>query len=425
MKSKKMIGIIGAGTLYMCLCMQGMNAQPSSGWRGVNRDGAYDGNGLPETWPKEGPPLLWETFDAGKGYSSPVIHGDRLYITGLNEEGDKEVFSAYSLDGKQIYRTTFGSPWTDSYADSRTTPSVAGDKAYVVSGMGEVVCIRISDGEIVWTTNGEQVFGRKTGAWGVSESPLVFDDKVIYTPGGPRTAMVALDTATGKTIWQTGTFDEMSAYVSPLLIRHKGKRQIVGMTSEHVFGVNPDNGAIEWAFDDFAKNRKPEQGGKISTNTPLFKDGRIFVCNGYNDPSFMLELNDDASAVRLVWSNDALDTHIGGFVLIDGIIYGSNWINNGQGNWVAVDWDTGETKYETAWIGGKSKGSVITAGKMLYCYDERRGTVGLVRADPEKFDIAGEFRITKGEGPHWAHLVIHDGVLYARHGTALMAYKIK
>ena len=62
---------------------------------------------------------------------------------------------------------------------------------------------------------------------------------------------------------------------------------------------------------------------------------------------------------------------------------------------------------------------------MLYCYDERRGAVALVRPNPAKFDIVSEFRITKGVGPHWAHPVIVNGVLYIRHGFALMAYKVR
>jgi len=139
----------------------------------------------------------------------------------------------------------------------------------------------------------------------------------------------------------------------------------------------------------------------------------------------MLRLNVDATKADLVWRNDDLDTHHGGFVLVDGVIYGSNWINNGSGNWVAVDWNTGETKFDTPWPGGKGKGSIIAADDMLYCYDERRGTVGLIRPNPEKFDVVSEFRITKGVGPHWAHPVIHEGVLYIRHGNALMAFKIK
>lgn len=141
--------------------------------------------------------------------------------------------------------------------------------------------------------------------------------------------------------------------------------------------------------------------------------------------SFQLQLNNEATDCAVTWRNDDFDTHIGGYVLVDGILYGSNWINNNQGNWITVDWETGETKYDTAWSGGKSKGSIITADGRLYCYDERRGAVGLVNPTPEKFDVISEFRITKGEGPHWAHPVINNGVLYMRHGTALMAYKIK
>ena len=86
---------------------------------------------------------------------------------------------------------------------------------------------------------------------------------------------------------------------------------------------------------------------------------------------------------------------------------------------------TGAKGYETTWTGGKGKGSIIAADGMLYCYDERRGAVALVNPDPAKFDIVSEFRITKGVGPHWAHPVIVNGVLYIRHGFALMAYKVK
>lgn len=91
---------------------------------------------------------------------------------------------------------------------------------------------------------------------------------------------------------------------------------------------------------------------------------------------------------------------------------------------MAVDWTTGESLYDYAWP-GKGKGSVITADGMLYCYDERRGTVALVRPTRDTFDIVSSFNITKGEGPHWAHPVIVDGVLYIRHGSAFFAYKIK
>lgn len=419
---------IKSGYLFLatvCLFTTHVAAQSPHGWRGPERNGIYPESGLLTSWPSGGPGLLWESSDAGKGYSSPVIAGDRLYLTGMNEDEDKEVFSAYTLDGKKIYETIYGNPWKDSYPETRTTPMINNNKAYVISGQGEVVCIDITNGDIVWQVDGNSGFGRKTGTWGTSECPLVFDNKVIFSPGGDQTAMVALHAETGETIWKSRSLNDISNYASPILISHNGRKQIVSLTGKHIIGVDPDTGNIEWTFDDWGQSAVDNGWEKISPNIPLYREGHIFVSNGYDIGAQMLKLNADATSVDLVWRNDDLDTHHGCFVLVDGTIYGSNWLNNTSGNWVAVDWLTGETKYEESWSGGSSKGSVIFADGMLYCYDERRGSVALVKPVKDKFDIVSQFRITKGEGPHWAHPVINNGVLYIRHGSALMAYKIK
>ncbi|MCD8260697.1 MAG: PQQ-binding-like beta-propeller repeat protein [Bacteroides sp.] len=392
---------------------------------GPDRNWSYPETGLLKEWPVGGPALLWETLDAGKGYSSPVLVNDRLYITGMNEEENREVFSAYTLDGRKIYGVEYGRHWKDSYPETRTTPSIEGDKAYVISGAGEIVCIHIEKGDILWKVDGETAFGKQTGTWGTSECPLVFDHRVIYTAGGEQTTMVALNAGTGETLWKSPSLEDKTAYVSPLLISYQGRKQIVGSTGMRVTGVDQETGEIEWTFDDWGQNAIANGREKIAVNTPLYADGKIFVCNGYDMNSFQLQLREDLKGVDLVWRNDDLDTHIGGFVLVDGTVYGSNWITNTNGNWVAVDWNTGKTRYEMGWKGGKSKGSIITADGMLYCYDERRGTVGLVKPNPEEFEVVSEFRITKGEGPHWAHPVIHNGILYIRHGNALMAYNIQ
>lgn len=422
MTTKQTMRLASLGIALACFTLTETVAQTPYGWRGPERNGSYPETGLLKQWPEGGPQLLWETMDAGKGYSSPVIVDDRLYVTGMNEDETQEIFSCYTLDGKKVYEVAYSAPWDQTYPETRTTPAITDGKAYVISGSGEIVCLKIADGAIVWKVNGGKEFGRKTGKWGTSESPLVFDDKVIYTPSGDQTTMVALNKETGGLIWKTAALGDDGAYVSPMLITYKGKRQILGSTGKSVFGVDPDKGTIEWTFTDWGR----EGGGaSIAPNTPLFKDGKIFFCHGYDINSTMLQLNDDLKGVTVVWRNTDLDTHHGGYVEVGGIIYGSNWINNNQGNWAAVDWNTGETKYESAWSGGKSKGSIVTADGMLYCYDERRGFVGLVRPDAAKFDVVSEFRITKGVGPHWAHPVIVNGVLYIRHGFALMAYKVK
>jgi len=409
-----------------------LSAQSPYGFRGPSRIGSYSETGLLKTWPADGPQLLWETSDVGKGYSSPVIVGDRIYVTGLNEDGDKEVFKAYTLDGKKIYETVYGIAWDRSYSETRSTPTIDGNRAFITSGKGDISCINISNGNILWMVTGSSL-GIKYGSWGASESPLVFDNKVIFSPCGDQTSMVALNATSGAIVWKSESLGDPINYASPVLVVHNGKKQIIGITGHHIIGVHPETGKIEWKFNEWGreywKRMTPDArlASEESTTpvSPVFYNGRIFITSGYDFGSFMLQLNADATDVNLVWRNREFDTHHGGVVLVNGTLYGSNWISNSQGNWMAVDWNSGATKYEVPWGDGKGKGAIITADNMLYCYDERRGTVGLAKPNPEKFDVVSEFRITRGEGPHWAHPVINKGIMYIRHGSVLMAYQIK
>lgn len=420
---KKVLFSVLLGTV---VCTGALAQVTPYGWRGPEHNGYYPDKGLLNQWPEAGPQMVFETEDAGKGYSTPLVVNDRVYITGLNEDGTREVFQCYNLQGKKQYTVEYGNPWKQSYPETRTTPAIVDGKAYVISGMAEIVCINIADGKILWKVDGGTKYQRQTGMWGTSECPLVFDDKVIYTPCGNQTAMVALNRNTGEEIWKTRPLNEKSGYVSPIMIEYKGKRQIVGSTNQTAFGVNPDNGEIMWTYDDWGP-RHTGQGGRdnIAPNSALYKDGRIFFCHGYNINGFQLQLADDLKSVKLTWRNETLDTHHGGYVLVNGKIYGSNWISNNDGNWCCVDWNTGKTDYEEKWTGGAGKGSIVAADNKLYIYDERRGFVGLVKPDPAKFDVVSKFRVAKGSGPYWAHMSIDKGVLYLRHGEYFAAYKIK
>jgi len=88
---------------------------------------------------------------------------------------------------------------------------------------------------------------------------------------------------------------------------------------------------------------------------------------------------------------------------------------------MAVDWNTGEQKFYTTELG---KGVVIAADGLLYCYTEK-GELALVNPTPEKLDIISQTKVEYGTEQHWAHPVLHNGILYVRHGEALVAYKVK
>lgn len=390
--------------------------QTFSEWRGEGRTGLYNETGLLRKWPEKGPEMLWSVTGLPKGHSSVTIGDRKLYITGTT--GSQEVLIAFDRNGKKLWETAYGMAWEGSYPESRSTPTLEDDRIYVTSGMLDAACINALTGQLIWSVKVSDQFEGKPGMWGRAESPVVFENKVYFTPGGNKTTMVALDKMTGKTIWQSESLKEEARFVSPLMIDRNGNNILVGMTEHFVLGFSAKDGKILWKFNYGAFATKNENE---HTNTPLFWDGSIFVCSGYDHRSVMLKLSEDGSSVSLLWSEDSLDSHHGGVVRFGPYIYGSNWLNNSKGNWVCLDWYTGKKMWETSW---KNKGQIIAADNMLYCYEERSGTLALVRATPEKFDIISSFTIPLGSGPHWSHPVISNGILYIRHMDALMAFDI-
>lgn len=307
------------------------------------------------------------------------------------------------------------------YNESRATPTIENKNIYVSSGLGDVACIDAISGTIRWKLKASEKFEGAYGRWGLSESLLLVNDKVIYTPGGNKTTIVALNKENGETIWQSKSLGDAPSYTSPLLIEIKGKKQIVTTTKNYIIGVNPKNGEIVWKFD-FGKYAGGKRPYNNQTNTPLYHKGKIFVSSGYDHKSIMLNLLDNASSVSVAWVDSTIDIHHGGAVRIDGYIYGANWEHNRMGRWVCMNWETGKIMYEAEW---KNKGSIISADGMLYCFEEKGGNIALVKVDPEKFEVISSFKAPLGTVPYWAHPAIKNGILYVRHGKALMAYDIK
>jgi hypothetical protein len=144
--------------------------------------------------------------------------------------------------------------------------------------------------------------------------------------------------------------------------------------------------------------------------------------NGYGQTSAKIKITFDGKDPVLVWKNPDVNPHTGGMVLVGNYIYSSTHDNNSKGVWICADWTTGETKWKHDW---NNKGSIIYADGLLYIYEEFKGNVAIVKPNPEKFDIVSTFVITKGDGPHWSHMVIDKGRLFIRHGDYLAVYSIK
>jgi outer membrane protein assembly factor BamB len=398
------------------------NSQVVSTWRPENRTGVSAEKGLMKSWPAEGPALLWSTADLAKGFSSPSFGTSTIYITGLVEKED--VLFALDMSGKILWKTVIGRSWTESYPDSRATPTVEGNRVYTCSGYGDLACVDGTTGKIIWTYKGSELNKGTYGSWGIAESLLIDGNKIYFSPGGPETMTIALDKIKGTIIWKSASLGDKPGYVSPILVSFAGKKMIINASMQHLFGVDASNGDILWKAAHVASS-DPEMSkwDPIKCTTPLYNDGMVYVTGGYDTGGMMVKIGDDGKSAKVLWTDNVLDNHHGGVVLVDGYIYGSNWLNNSNGDWCCIEWKTGKKMWQEHW---NCKGSIISAEGMLYIYDERQGNVGLIKVNHEKFELVSSFKITQGKtGPFWAHPVIHNGILYIRHTNALVAFNIK
>ena len=392
----------------LCLSLSTVFAQIDSQWRGPNRDGVYPNETLLKQWPAEGPKLLFSIKGLEKGYSSAAVTTDRIYLTG--ESGGTGSLFAFDKVGKSLWKSSYGPEWDGSHPGSRTTPTVVGDKIYLLSAQGQALCFD-TKGKKLWTVDMMKEFGARNLEWGVTESPLVDGDRVFFTPGGNNVLVVALDRNSGKTIWEIKGNGETSGYCTPVLVKHGSRRLILTMSGNALVAIDADTGKQLWSkshITDYVMN----------ANTPIYHEDNVFAFSGYGTGGQMFKISSDGKSAEKVWDTKFMDSQMGGAVLMNSYIYGGG--HNKRG-WYCLDWKSGNIQYSTRELGGK--GNIIFADGLLYLYSER-GDVALVMPNPQKFEPISSFRMRDGSGPHWAHLVINNGKLFVRHGDVLNVYDI-
>ncbi|MGI9445862.1 MAG: PQQ-binding-like beta-propeller repeat protein [Rubripirellula sp.] len=177
-------------------------------WQGPDRNTMSKEKGLLQQWPENGPPLAWRIDGLGGGDSAPAVADGKLF--GMSNRDGKEIVWALSeRDGKEIWVTPLGDAVEQSASQSKEgpggTPTVDGDRLYVIGMGGRVACLNTRDGELIWLRSMTEDFGGTVPRWSYRESPLVDGDKVICTPGSSDALMVALNKLDGKTIWKSKT----------------------------------------------------------------------------------------------------------------------------------------------------------------------------------------------------------------------------
>ena len=402
------------------LCSMALNAQSNWQWRGENRDGIYNETGLLKEWPARGPQLLWHFEGLGEGHTSVAIANGKIYITGMH--GNRLILFVFDMAGKLLTQKEIGREWNTNWNGTRSSVCINDGKLYIFSGVGTLYCLDEVSLNAVWTKDLLKDFDGRELQFGMAENPLIVGDKIFATPGGVKNNMVALNKNTGELIWSSAGLGTASTYSSPIYIGDQSVPMVVtyvaaaqqgGRSSANdnkLVAFNADTGEVLWSHSQPSENT-------INPNTPIYSDGLIFSSTGYRGGSYLLRLKDGGKAVEQVWHNPADNQHHG-FVKVGDYVYITGQNNRG---FYCIDWKTGETKYRE---NNYALSAMVFADGMLYCYEDR-GRMSLIKPNPNKFELVSSFNVTIGDNQHWAHPVIHQGVLYIRHGKALMAYKVK
>lgn len=408
-------------------------ASPEPGWpqwRGPRRDGISDETGLVTAWPEGGPPVIWSATNLGRGYSAPVVQGNRLFVTGDVEDALR--ISALDLAGHAIWQVTNGAAWKGPYPGARSSVVLRQGRLFHMNAHARVVCLDLQTGRELWAVSLFDEFGGRNIQWGISECLMVDGDRLIVTPGGTRALMAALDVRDGSVVWHSeplrlGASDpprhervsqpagntDNAGYVSPILVQMGGRRLIVSCSLRHVFGVDADTGELLWT------RPLPTRFDVIAAVPVLIGNG-IFVTapDAGGGRMYRLDVRDGGVVPELMW-NTELDTCHGGLVHVNGMLFGS-WYRAAKG-WAALDAATGTVRYE---LNDVPKGSLLYADGLLYALSEA-GEMLLLKPGQTEFEVRGRFNFVEERASDvWAHPVIWEKRLYLRHHDRLVCYDV-
>lgn len=379
-------------------------------WQGPDRSRSSRETGLLKEWPASGPAVVWTAAGLGSGYGSMAVAGDRVFVQSARGR-NSVVIALNRADGKEVWSKTLGASATDDRGPGpRGTPTVDGDRLYVLSENGDLSCLK-TDGTAVWQRNILRDFRGRQLQWLISESPLVDGPHVIVSPGGPGAGVVKLDKMTGQTVWAAKELSDQAGYSSLIAADVQGVRVYLTFTSEAGVGVRASDGKVMFQYQKAANY-------VANVATPIFSNNKVFFASAYGTGGGLLELTAQNGEVRAkeVYFTSNMKNHHGGVVLADGYLYGFN-----DSILTCLEFATGKMMWRDRSVG---KGSVTFADGSLYLQSENN-FVGLADATPSGYRERGRFRIPDKGLPSWAHPVISDGRLYVRNQDTVTVYDVR
>jgi outer membrane protein assembly factor BamB len=356
-------------------------------YRGPNRDGISSESG----WSVEGREAnLWEVR-VGRGYSAVTVSNGRLYTMGFDEDGGMDV--VWCLDpktGEELWAHPYPAKiWNQFHGGGTlTTPSVDGDRVFVMNREGKFMCLDAETGEEFWMRDLIEEWKVTPPTWGFSASPLVLDDMLILNVG----PTVALDKKTGETLWKTE--DMGHAYATPIDFELEGRPCLAAFGGLGLYVLDRTKGEIlfkhEWRtqYD-------------VNASTPIVIGDKLFISSGYGHGGSLISLA--GAEPKVLWENKAMKTQMSGAVLVGEHIYGFD-----DAILKCID-QQGEVLWSERGLGN---GALIGAdGKLMIVTG--KGELLVAAANPEKFEALSKTKVLD-DGAFWTTPTLANGLVYCR-----------
>lgn len=373
-------------------------------FRGPSGQGVSTETNLPLTW-SETKNVRWKTAIPGRGWSSPVIQGDRLWLTTATEDGKSlraiavDINTGSIQQNLEVFRLKSAKLMNNKNSFASPTPVIEGDRIYLHFGAYGTACITQA-GEIVWKTKLEY----DNGQHGPGGSPIVYEDLLIVSCDGLDVQfVVALDKATGKVRWKK-TREGYQAYTTPLVVKLPEGDQVISPGAFQSIAYEPRTGKEIW--------RVKYAEGFSNVPRPVFGHGLVFICTGFQEPSLLAVQPDgkgDVTKSKIVWRIDRAIPRTPSPLLVGNELY----IVTDNGIATCIDAKTGEELWRARVGGNHSASPVFADGKIYFLSEEGESAV---IAPGRKLNHLATNQL---DGPTLASIAVSHSSLFIRSATHL------
>ncbi len=419
----------------------GASADDWPGWLGAQRDGVYRETGIIDRIPESGLPVKWRR-PVSVGYAGPAEADGRVFVFDYVAESGAVINDPNSraqLNGRErltaldaetgdvLWRHAWRRPYEISYpAGPRATPTVDGDRVYVLGAQGDLLCLDVDNGKVVWRRNLPNDFAAEVPIWGFAAHPLVADDLLYAMVGGAGQGVVAFDKATGEVRWKA--LDVKAGYCAPRLIRRGGTGQLIVFHPEGVQSLDPKTGASFWDVP-----MRPSY--EMSIAQPMLDGDRMYVSSIHTE-AVMIQLGNDSATAKELWRGEAKNAvHCSNAPpkFVDGVVYGTDCL---QGDLIAVDGSNGDRFWQTFAATRPGERRFIKHGTAFitriglsdrYFLMSENGDLIMARLTRRGYEELGRMRVVEptneafGRDVVWSHPAYANRTAYIRNDKEIVA----